>query len=301
MYDLVIIGGGPAGLTAGLYAGRYRLNTIILEKLYPGGRILMTETIENFPGFVGGVSTRDLMSRLEEQAKELGVAVELTEALELDCKSKTVNCEHKAYQANTVIIATGASPRKLGVRGEDELIGRGVSYCATCDGPLYKDKKVVVVGGGNAAIEEALYLTRFAKSVNVIHRRGELRASKILQEKLKENKKINLILSSTITEISGASRIESIKIKNVENNREQVFPCDGIFIYIGNEPNTTFVKNQLETDEQGFLITNQELETSKDGIFACGDCRSKSLYQVITACGEGAIAADSAQRYLLNK
>ena len=301
MYDLIIIGGGPAGLTAGLYAGRYRLNTIILEKLYPGGRILMTETIENFPGFVGGVSTRDLMSRLEEQAKELGIAVELTEALELDCKSKTVNCEHKAYQANAVIIATGAKPRKLAVPGEDELIGRGVSYCATCDGPLYKDKKVVVVGGGNAAIEEALYLTRFAKSVNVIHRRGELRASKILQEKLKENKKINLILSSTITEISGASRIESIKIKNVENNREQVFPCDGIFIYIGNEPNTTFVKNQLETDEQGFLITDQELETSKDGIFACGDCRSKSLYQVITACGEGAIAADSAQRYLLNK
>jgi len=301
MYDLIIIGGGPAGLTAGLYAGRYRLNTIILEKLYPGGRILMTETIENFPGFVGGVSTRDLMSRLEEQAKELGIAVELTEALELDCKSKTVNCEHKAYQANAVIIATGAKPRKLAVPGEDELIGRGVSYCATCDGPLYKDKKVVVVGGGNAAIEEALYLTRFAKSVNVIHRRGELRASKILQEKLKENKKINLILSSTITEISGASRIESIKIKNVENNREQVFPCDGIFIYVGNEPNTAFVKNQLETDEQGFLITDQELETSQDGIFACGDCRSKSLYQVITACAEGAIAADSAQRYLLNK
>ena len=301
MYDLIIIGGGPAGLTAGLYAGRYRLNTIILEKVYPGGRILMTETIENFPGFVGGVSTKDLMSRLEEQVKELGVVVELTEVLELDCKSKTVNCEHKAYQANAVIIATGASPRKLAVRGEDELIGRGVSYCATCDGPLYKDKKVVVVGGGNAAIEETLYLTRFAKSVNVIHRRGELRASKILQEKLKENKKINLILSSTITEISGASRIESIKIKNVENNREQVFPCDGIFIYIGNEPNTTFVKNQLETDERGFLITDQELETSKDGIFACGDCRSKSLYQVITACGEGAIAADSAQRYLLNK
>lgn len=301
MYDLIIIGAGPAGLTAGLYAGRYRLNTIILEKVYPGGRILMTETIENFPGFVGGVSTRDLMSRLEEQVKELGIAIELAEVLELDCKSKTVNCEHKAYQANAVIIATGAKPRKLGVRGEDGLIGRGVSYCATCDGPLYKDKKVVVVGGGNAAIEEALYLTRFAKSVNVIHRRGELRASKILQEKLKENKKINLILSSTITEISGASRIESIKIKNVENNREQVFPCDGIFIYIGNEPNTTFVKNQLETDEQGFLITDQELETSKDGIFACGDCRSKSLYQVITACGEGAIAADSAQRYLLNK
>lgn len=301
MYDLVIIGAGPAGLTAGLYAGRYRLNTIILEKVYPGGRILMTEAIENFPGFVGGVSTKDLMSRLEEQVKELGVAVELTEVLELDCKSKTVKCEHKAYQAKAVIIATGAKPRKLGVPGEDGLIGKGVSYCATCDGPLYKDKRVVVIGGGNAAIEEALYLTRFAKSVNVLHRRDELRATKILQEKLKENKKINLILSSTVTEISGASRVEAIKIKNAENNQEEVLPCDGIFIYVGNEPNTAFIKNQFKTDEGGFLVTNEELSTSEEGIFACGDCRKKSLYQVITACSEGAIAADSAQRYLLNK
>ena len=301
MYDLVIIGAGPAGLTAGLYAGRYRLNTIILEKVYPGGRILMTETIENFPGFVGGVSTKDLMSRLEEQVKELGVSVELTEVLELDCKSKTVKCEHKTYQAKAVIIATGAKPRKLGVPGEDGLIGKGVSYCATCDGPLYKDKRVVVIGGGNAAIEEALYLTRFAKSVNVLHRRNELRASKILQEKLKENKKINLILSSTITEISGASRVESIKIKNAEKNQEKVLPCEGIFIYVGNEPNTAFIKNQFKTDEGGFLVTNEELSTSEEGIFACGDCRKKSLYQVITACSEGAIAADSAQRYLLNR
>lgn len=301
MYDLVIIGAGPAGLTAGLYAGRYRLNTIILEKVYPGGRILMTETIENFPGFVGGVSTKDLMSRLEEQVKELGVAVELTEVLELNCKSKTVKCEHKTYQAKAVIIATGGSPRKLGVPGEDGLLGKGVSYCATCDGPLYKDKRVVVIGGGNAAIEEALYLTRFAKSVNVLHRRDELRATKILQEKLKENKKINLILNSTITEISGTSRVEAIKIKNKENNQEEVLPCDGIFIYVGNEPNIAFIKNQFKTDEGGFLVTNEELSTSEEGIFACGDCRKKSLYQVITACSEGAIAADSAQRYLLNR
>lgn len=301
MYDLIIIGAGPAGLTAGLYAGRYRLNTLILEKALAGGRILMTETIENFPGFVGGVLTKDLMSALVEQVKGLGVDIGLEEVLELDCKSKTVKTENKTYKANSIIIATGAKPRKLDVPGEDNLIGKGVSYCATCDGPLYKDKIVAVVGGGNAAAEEALYLTRFAKSVNLIHRRNELRAAKILQEKLRENKKINFLLGSLVTQVLGTSKVESIRIRNIETQKEQVIECSGIFIYIGNEPNTAFIKNKLKTDEQGFIITDEQLTTSEDGIFACGDCRKKSLYQVINACGEGAVAADSVQRYLLNK
>jgi thioredoxin reductase (NADPH) len=301
MYDLIIIGAGPAGLTAGLYAGRYRLNTLILEKVTPGGRILMTETIENFPGFVDGVSTADLMSHLEQQVKKLGIEIELTEALELDCRSKTVKAENKLYQAKSIIIASGASPKRLNVPGEEELVGRGVSYCATCDGPLYKEKKVVVVGGGNAAVEEALYLRRYARTVSLIHRRNELRASKILQEKLREDKKINLILGSIVSKIQGASRVESIKIINAQTNQEQVLECDGIFVYVGSEPNTLFIKNKLEVDERGFITTDQDLMTSEEGIFACGDCRKKSLYQVITACGDGAIAADSAQRYLLNR
>jgi len=301
MYDLIIIGAGPAGLTAGLYAGRYRLNTLILEMLNPGGRILATETIENFPGFTGSVATKDLMSNLEKQVRDLGVEIELTEALELDTHSKVVRCENKSYQANTVIIATGAKPRKLQVPGEDRLTGRGVSYCATCDGPLYRDKEVVVVGGGNAAVEEALYLTRFAKSVNLVHRRDQLRATKILQEKIKANKKIAPVLNSLVTEISGTNRVESVKVRDAVTQKEQTIDCQGIFIYVGNVPNTAFIKGELESDSQGFIITNEELGASQQGIFACGDCRKKTLYQVITACAEGATAADSAQRYLLNK
>ncbi len=301
MYDLIIIGAGPAGLTAGLYAGRYRLNTLILEMLNPGGRILATETIENFPGFTGSVATKDLMSNLEKQVRDLGVEIELTEALELDTHSKVVRCENKSYQANTVIIATGAKPRKLQVPGEDRLTGRGVSYCATCDGPLYRDKEVVVVGGGNAAVEEALYLTRFAKSVNLIHRRDQLRATKILQEKIRANKKIALVLNSLVTEISGTNRVESVTVRDAVTQKEQTIACQGIFIYVGNVPNTAFIKAELESDEQGFIITNEELQASQQGIFACGDCRKKTLYQVITACAEGATAADSAQRYLLNQ
>ncbi len=301
MYDLIIIGAGPAGLTAGLYAGRDRLNTLILEMLNPGGRILATETIENFPGFTGSVATKDLMSNLEKQVRDLGVEIELTEALELDTHSKVVRCENKSYQANTVIIATGAKPRKLQVPGEDRLTGRGVSYCATCDGPLYRDKEVVVVGGGNAAVEEALYLTRFAKSVNLIHRRDQLRATKILQEKIRANKKIALVLNSLVTEISGTNRVESVTVRDAVTQKEQTIACQGIFIYVGNVPNTAFIKAELESDEQGFIITNEELQASQQGIFACGDCRKKTLYQVITACAEGATAADSAQRYLLNQ
>jgi thioredoxin reductase (NADPH) len=301
MYDLIIIGAGPAGLTAGLYAGRYRLNTLILERLLPGGSILLTETIENFPGFVGGVSTRDLMGQLEEQVRDLGVQIELAEALGIDCQYKAVKTEEKEYTAKAIIIATGTKPKGLAVPGEEELIGKGVSYCATCDAPFYKDKKVVVVGGGNAAIEEALYLTRYAASVHLSHRRNELRASKILQEKLSEDKKVNLMLSTIITEISGKMRVESVKIKNLKTNKEEDFPCDGIFIYIGNQPNTSFLKNKLAINEEGFIITDNELQASVAGIFACGDCRKKSLYQAITACGDGATAADSAQRYILNK
>lgn len=298
MYDLIIIGAGPAGLTAALYAGRSRLNTLVLEKMNVGGRILMSEAIENFPGFAGSTSTQDLIKGMEEQVRSLDVKIESDEALDLDCKSKTVKASSGTYPAKAIIIATGARPKKLGVPGEDKLVGRGVSYCATCDGPLYKEKNVVVVGGGDAVAEEALYLTRFAKAVNIIHRRGQLRASLILQERLKANKKINFILNSVVTEVIGSNKVEAVKIKNVNTSSGESLACDGIFVYIGYEPETEFVRNKLKMDETGFIITEDNLSTSEEGIFACGDCRKKTLYQVITACGDGAVAADSACKYI---
>ena len=297
-HDLIIVGGGPAGLTAALYAGRSRIKTLILEKMSLGGRILMSESIENFPGFPGGVSTQDLIARMEQQVKELGVEIAGEEVLDLDCQHKSVKTESNIYKAKAIIIACGARPRKLGVKGEEELTGRGVSYCATCDGPLYKEKNVVVVGGGNAVAEEALYLTRFANSVTIVHRRNDLRASAILQERLKENKKIKFILNSVISQINGSRKVESLKIKEVSNGQEQDLACDGVFIYIGYEPETNFIKKGLKLDEAGFVVAKEDLSTSCEGVFVCGDCRQKSLYQVITACGDGAVAADSAYKYI---
>jgi len=301
MYDLLIVGAGPAGLTAALYAGRSRLKTLILEKIGVGGRIILTEVIENFPGFVDGIHTADLIKHMQEQVAKLGVNIALEEVLEIDCKLKSVQTNAGTYSADAIIIATGAQPRKLGVPGEDKLTGRGVSYCATCDGPLYRDKFVAIVGGGNAMAEEALYLTRFAKSVNIIHRREQLRASAILQEELKENKKINFILSSVLTEIIGSGKVEAMKIKDLNTSQEKLIQCEGIFIYVGFIPDTAFVKDKLKLDERGFIITSEDMSTSCDGIFACGDCRRKTLYQVITACGDGAMAADSAYRYLVSQ
>lgn len=300
MYDLIIIGAGPAGLTAALYAGRSRINTLVLEKMAVGGRILMSETIENFPGFIPNISTQELISRMEQQVRNLDVKIESEEALEVNCKLKTVKTYSKIYSAKAIIIATGAHPRKLDVPGEDRLTGKGVSYCATCDGPLYKEKSVVVVGGGNTVCEEAIYLTRFAKRVTIIHRRHELRASAILQEKLSENKKIHFLLGNVVTEIAGSNRVESIKVKDVNSPEEKSVACDGVFIYIGYEPDTYFIRNQIKLDEVGFIITERDLSTSEEGIFASGDCRRKSLYQVITACGDGAVAADSAYKYIAN-
>jgi len=298
MHNLIIVGGGPAGLTAALYAGRSRLKTLMLEKMVVGGRILMSETIENYPGFIGDISTQELIKRMEEQVRSLDIKIESEEVLELGPRLRSVKTISETYSASAIIIATGARPRKLNVPGEDKLTGRGVSYCATCDGPLYKDKNVVVVGGGNTVAEEALYLARFAKSVNIVHRRDDLRASAILQERLKANKKINFILENVVTEISGSNRVESVKIKGVGTAGESIITCDGVFIYIGQEPETDFVKNKLKLDEAGFIMTGEDMTTSEEGVFACGDCRKKSLYQVITACADGAVAADSAYKYI---
>ena len=305
MYDLIIIGAGPAGLTAGLYAGRYRLNTLILEKMSPGGQIIFSPTIENFPGFPGGISTQELVERFKKQIDELGINIEIEEVQEIVPVSKAKNLiyniktKNKTCGTKSIIIASGAQPKKLDVEGEARLIGRGVSYCATCDGPLFRDKEIVVVGGGDRAIEEAIFLSSYAKRVFLTHRRSQLRASRILIEKAKINPKIDFVLDSTVEEILGSDKVEAVKIKNLKTDSTSVLSCQGVFIFVGIKANTDFLKNQLDLDESGFIITDEDLKTSKDGIFACGDCRKKSLYQVITACSEGALAAASTQRYLL--
>lgn len=301
MYDLIIIGAGPAGLTAALFAGRSRLNTLLIEKMAVGGRILMSESIENYPGFPGGVSSRELMGKMEEQVKELGVKIINDEVLDLDCSEKTIKTSGVTYQAAAIIIASGARPRKLNVPGEEEYTGRGVSYCATCDAPFFKEKKLVIVGGGNAVAEEAIYLSRFASQVNVVHRRQDLRASAILQERMRQNKKINFLLSSVLTRIKGTKKVESVTIKDLLSGKENDFNCDGVFIYIGYLPETIFLKGKLKMDEAGFITADENMAVSVGGIFACGDCRKKGLYQVINACGDGAVAADSAYKFIANK
>jgi len=304
MYDLIIIGAGPAGLTAGLYAGRYRLNTLIIEKILVGGQLLLSPTIENFPGFPGGIQTEELILRFKRQVDEVGLNIETADVLEInnsESASHTVKTENKIFQTKTIIVATGAHWKRLGVAGEERLIGKGVSYCATCDGPLFKNKEVAVVGGGDKAIEEAIFLSAYARKINLIHRRQGFRAAEILLEKAKANPKINFILDSRVEEILGLNRVEAVKIKNVLTGALSEIPSQGIFIFIGIKPNTEFLKNQLEIDETGFIITDEQMQTSSRGIFACGDCRKKSLYQVINACGEGAVAAHSAHAYLLNK
>ena len=267
----------------------------------------MSQTIENFPGFPGGISTGELIARIKGQTEELGVNIEIDDATQITPEKDAqgvyyaLKAKYNSYQARAIIIASGARPKRLGVPGEDKFIGRGVSYCGACDAPLFKDKEIVVIGGGNTAIEEALFLASYAKKASIIHRRQQLRASKILEEKANANPKINFILDSVVDQISGANIVESVSIRNVKTNAVSKFPCQGVFIFVGIEPNTLFLKNLLNLDELGFIITDRKLISSCAGIFACGDCVNKPLYQVVTACGEGALAADSAHKYILER
>jgi thioredoxin reductase (NADPH) len=305
MYDTIIVGAGPAGLTAALYAARFRLHTLVLEKVTPGGQIILSSAIENFPGFPGGISTSELIERIKKQIEDLGMNIETGEVLKINPSSDSgvtfynIKTEDKSYDTRSVIIAVGAQSKRLGVEGETRLIGRGVSYCGTCDGPLFKDKDIAVIGGGDRAIEEAIFLTGYAKKVMLIHRRDELRASGVLVEKAKKNPKISFILDTIVEEIAGEDKVRGIKIKNVKTGLMSELLCQAVFIFAGIKPNTEFVKNQLQLDEAGFIITGENLATSQVGIFACGDCRKKSLYQVITACAEGAEASDAAHKYLV--
>jgi thioredoxin reductase (NADPH) len=303
MLDLAIIGAGPAGLSAALYAGRFRMKTAVFERMSAGGQILLSPSIDNYPGFPEGLSTEELVLRFVKQAQDVGVSVENKDVLEIKHLEDILQVitSEGAVEAKSVIIATGAQPKRLDVKGEERLTGKGVSYCGTCDGPLFRDKEIAVVGGGDRAIEDALFLTGYARKVNIIHRRNEFRASKILVEKAKNNPKINFILESVLEEITGENKVEAAKIRSIKTGEISTLSCQGIFVFVGIVPNTGFTKNLLDRDEFGFIITDQEMNSSLAGVFACGDCRKKSLYQVVTACSEGAVAADSAYKYIINK
>jgi len=304
IFDAIIIGGGPAGLTAGIYLSRARMNTLLIEKALPGGQAILTEIIENYPGFPYGIAGPELMQKMEEQAVRFGLKIEYGEAVDVKIKEgkedkvKIVKINNQEYKTLTIILASGAEASKLGVLGEEELRGRGVSYCATCDAPFFKDQKIVVIGGGDTAIEEALYLTKFAQEVTVIHRRDRLRATKILQERVFSNKKMNFAWDSVVTKILGKEKVEGVLIQNKKTGEEKEIPCKGVFVFVGNIPNSKFLNEIIRLDKKGYIFTDDNMMTSQEGIYACGDIRKKLLRQVVTACGEGAAAAFAAQKYI---
>lgn len=295
MYDIAIIGGGPAGLTASIYAKRFGLSTLLIEKIGIGGQVALTDLIENYSGFPEGVSGAELVSKMEEQAKKFNVEFLIDEILDIniDEKVKKIKTNTNEIESIGIIIATGADPMKLGVPGEKEFTGKGVSYCAVCDAFFYKDKDVIVVGGGDSAISEAIYLTKFANNVYVIHRRDKLRAAYYLQDRAFKNSKIKFIFNSVIKEIRGDKKVSSVIIENRVDKKTFELNINGVFIYIGLKPNSEFLKNKLETDENGFIITDEDMRTNKEFIYAAGDVRSKSLRQIITACSDGAIASNT--------
>jgi len=302
-YDVVIVGGGPGGLTAGLYAARGALKTLILEKLLPGGQAATTYWIDNYPGFPEGVSGPQLMMSMKDQAIRFGLEIEMDEATDLEVNEEgfAVVGQNGKYTAHAVIVASGATVASLGVPGEEELRGKGVSYCATCDGAFFRDEELVVVGGGDSAIEEGIYLTKFAKKVHVVHRRDRLRATRAIQERAFKNERMDFIWDTVVEEILGDQMVEGVHLRNVKTGEVRELACKGVFVYVGNIPNSEFLKGKVETDEKGYITTGNEMATSQNGVFACGDVRKKALRQVVTACGEGATAAFSAEQFVEEK
>ncbi len=299
-YQVVIIGGGPASLTAGLYCARSRFDPLLIEKDIIGGQITNAERVENYPGFPKGISGTELGQLIHEQATSYGSETLLAEVTKVvpGQKHNLVNTSEGDFIAESIIIASGAQFRKLGTPGEDRFVGKGVSYCATCDGPLFKGKTVAVIGGGDSAVTEALYLSKFASSVNIIHRRGQLRASKIFEERAMAEPKIDFIWDTVVTQIEGDGVVRQLTLKNTKNDRISILEIAGVFVAIGSKPNSAQWRGLLPLDEEGYIITNELMETKIPGIFAAGDIRHNSARQVITAAGDGAAAAISAARFL---
>jgi thioredoxin reductase (NADPH) len=300
LYDLIIVGAGPAGLTAAIYAGRAAIKPLVLSGAMPGGQIASTNLVENFPGFPEGVNGFELAMGFQQQAEHFGAEIVMEAATEVDLNSRpfTVQTHGQTYSGRAVILATGAFPRRLGIPGEREFFGKGVSTCATCDGFLYKGKTTVVIGGGDGAIDEGLFLTRFADKVIVVHRRDELRACKQLQERAFAEQKIEFVWDSVATEILGDKTVSGVRVRNVKTDEQTVLDADGVFVYVGLIPATKLVADQVELDEAGYIVTDANQRTNIPGVFAAGDVQNPEFRQCVVAAGDGATAAIQAERYL---
>jgi thioredoxin reductase (NADPH) len=303
LYDVIIIGSGPAGYTAGIYTSRAKLSTLIISGTLPGGQLMTTSEVENYPGFPNGIFGPELMMNMRLQAERFGASVVDDEAIKVDFRVRPfkINTPSETFKADAVLICTGASPRKLGISSEQDFAGRGISYCATCDGPFFKGEDIVVVGGGDTAIEEASFLTKFGKSVKIVHRRDSLRASKILQEKAFENPKISFLWNHVITEIKGEKKIGGIVVRSIDTGKEQNLLAGGLFVAIGHEPNTDIFRGQLELDEKGYIVLKENTRTSVEGVFAAGDVHDHRYRQAITAGGFGCMAALDVERWLAER
>ena len=299
-YGVIIIGAGPAGYTAGIYSSRARHDTLILSGILPGGQLVNTTDVENYPGFENGIMGPDLMITMRKQTERMGAKIIDDEVVKVDFKNKPfkVSTASTEYQADAVIIGTGANPRKLGLEGEQTFAGKGVSYCATCDGPFFRNLELVVVGGGDSAIEEATFLTKFATKVHLVHRRKELRASKIMQERAMNNSKIDFHWNSAVEEITGNEKVQQVILKDVQSNEKSTLDVGGVFVAIGHEPNTKLFQDQVELDNQGYVVLKNLTETSVPGVFAAGDVHDHRYRQAITAAGYGCMAAIDVDRYL---
>lgn len=298
-YDVIIIGAGPAGYTAGIYSARARHDTLILSGIIPGGQLVNTTDVENYPGFDDGILGPDLMIVMRKQTERMGAKIIDAEVTKVDFQSKPfkVSTASTEYQANAVIIGTGANPRKLGLEGEQTFAGKGVSYCATCDGPFFRNLELVVAGGGDSAMEEATFLTKFASKVHLVHRRKELRASKVMQERAFNNPKIEFHFESVIEEIDGNEKVQKVVLKNTQSNEKSTLEVGGVFVAIGHEPNTKLFAGQVELDDQGYIVLKNRTETNVPGVFAAGDVHDHRYRQAVTAAGYGCMAAIDVDKY----
>ncbi len=299
-FDVIIIGAGPAGYTAGIYSSRARHDTLILSGILPGGQLVNTTDVENYPGFENGIMGPDLMINFRKQTERMGTTIVDDEVTKVDFKNKPfkVSTASKEYEANAVIIGTGANPRKLGLEGETTFAGKGVSYCATCDGPFFRNQELIVAGGGDSAVEEATFLTKFATTVHLVHRRDELRASKVMQERAIADKKIKFHWNKNVEEIIGNEKVQKVVLKDTKTNEKSTIEVGGIFVAIGHEPNTKLFVGHVELDKQGYVILKENTKTSVEGVFAAGDVHDHRYRQAITAAGFGCMAAIDVDKYL---
>ncbi len=302
-FDVVIIGAGPSGYTAGIYCSRAGYNTLILSGILPGGQLVNTTEVENYPGFDKGIMGPDLMIEMRKQTQRMGTTIVDDEVVDVDFRNSPfkILTGSEEYEGRAVIIATGANPRKLGLEGEQTFAGKGVSYCATCDGPFFRNQELIVAGGGDSAIEEATFLTKFATKIHLVHRRSELRASKVMQERAFNNEKIKFHWDSEVVDIKGDQKVQQAIIKNVKTNEETNLDVGGLFVAIGHTPNTKIFKNQIDLDDEGYIILKNKTHTNIDGVFAAGDVHDRIYRQAVTAAGFGCMAAIDVDKYLTEK